>query len=164
MARRTWKTHIHYPRFELNKRRSMKTRLTLVLTALCTALSLRPLGADETKKERIEVTVLIPVTTEALWSQIDEDTRALAQLVAEGKKDEAYAMSETVEALVNAVPEKYPDLAADKKRRVAGQAKNTARVLDELHDSVDAGKTDQAKKELEQIQAALKIIHDQVGN
>jgi len=89
---------------------------------------------------------------------------SLAQLVAEGKKDEAYAMSETVEALVNAVPEKYPDLAADKKRRVAGQAKNTARVLDELHDSVDAGKTDQAKKELEQIQAALKIIHDQVGN
>lgn len=142
----------------------MKTRFTLVLTALCTVLSLRPLGADETKKERIEVTVLIPETTEALWSQIDEDTRALAQLVAEGKKDEAYAMSETVEALVNAVPEKYPDLAADKKRRVAGQAKNTARVLDELHDSVDAGKTDQAKKELEQIQASLKIIHDQVGN
>ena len=86
----------------------MKTRLTLVLTALCTALSLRPLGADETKKERIEVTVLIPETTETLWSQIDEDTWALAQLVAEGKKDEAYAMSENSRSARQHRPRKVP--------------------------------------------------------
>jgi hypothetical protein len=42
--------------------------------------------------------------------------------------------------------------------------KNTARVLDDLHDSMDAGKTEEATKELEQIQAALKIIRNQLGN
>jgi hypothetical protein len=67
-------------------------------------------------------------------------------------------------ALVNAIPAKYSDLAADKKKRVAGQVKNTARVLDDLHDSMDAGKTEEATKELEQVQAALKIIRNQLGN
>ncbi|MFZ0712560.1 MAG: hypothetical protein WAM53_21150 [Terrimicrobiaceae bacterium] len=42
--------------------------------------------------------------------------------------------------------------------------KNTARVLDDLHDSMDTGKTEEATKELEQIQAALKIIRNQLGN
>jgi hypothetical protein len=55
-------------------------------------------------------------------------------------------MAETVEALVNALPEKYPDLGADKKKRVVGQVKNTARVLDDLHDSMDAWKTDEAPR------------------
>ena len=113
----------------------MKTRLATLLTALCATLVLTPLGAGEAKKERIEVTVQIPDTPEALWSQIDKEAKALAELVAAGKKDEVYAMAETVEALVNALPEKYPDLAADKKKRVVGQVKNTARVLDDLHDS-----------------------------
>ena len=65
----------------------------------------------------------IPDTTEALWSQIDKDTKALAELVATTKKDEVYAMAETVEALVNAIPAKYPDLASDKKetRRGTGE-------------------------------------------
>ncbi len=142
---------------------SLKTRLTTLLTALCATLVLTPLGAGEAKKERIEVTVQIPDTPEALWSQIDKEAKALAELVAAGKKDEVYAMAETVEALVNALPEKYPDLAADKKKRVVGQVKNTARVLDDLHDSMDAGKTDEATKELEQIQTALAIIRHQLG-
>ena len=105
----------------------------------------------------------IPDTPEALWSQIDKETKALAELVAASKKDEVYAMAETVEALVNAIPEKYPDLAADKKKRVVGQVKNTARVLDDLHDSMDAEKTEEATKELEQIQTALAIIRHQLG-
>jgi uncharacterized Zn finger protein len=142
----------------------LKTRLTTALTVLCATLVLTPLRAEEAKKERIEVTVQIPDTTEALWSQIEKDTKALAELVAATKKDEVYAMAETVEALVNAIPAKYPDLAAERKKRVAGQVKNTARVLDDLHDSMDAGKTEEATKELEQIQAALKIIRNQLGN
>ena len=124
----------------------LKTRLTTLLATLCVPLVFTPLRAQEAKKERIQVTVQIPDTTEALWSQIDGDTKALAELVAATKKDEVYAMAETVEALVNAIPEKYPDLAADKKKRVAGQVKNTARVLDDLHDSMDAGKTEEARR------------------
>jgi hypothetical protein len=62
-----------------------------------------PIPAEEAKKERIEVTVQIPETAEALWSQIDKDTKALAELVAATKKDEVYAVAETVEALVQRI-------------------------------------------------------------
>jgi hypothetical protein len=71
----------------------LKTRLATALAALCATLVFTPLRAEEAKKERIEVTVQIPDTTDALWSQIDEDTKALAELVAATKKDEVYAQS-----------------------------------------------------------------------
>ena len=124
----------------------MKTRLTTALTALCATLVLTPLRAEEAKKERIEVMVQIPDTTEALWSQIDKDTKALAELVAATKKDEVYAMAETVEALVNAIPAKYPDLAAEKKeaRRGTGEEYGTGtRRFARLHGRWEDGRSDE---------------------
>ena len=47
------------------------------------------------------------------------------------------------------------------KNRVEGQVENTARVLDELHDVMDA---DEAAKKLAQVQVALKIIKGQICN
>jgi len=38
-----------------------------------------------------------------------------------------------------AVPTRYADLAPDKKKRVEGQAKNIARVLDDLHEEGEEG-------------------------
>lgn len=119
--------------------------------------------AAEPKGERIEVKVQVPETADALWSEIDAKYKALADFVAAKKKDETYAAAETVEALVNAIPSKYGSLAGDKKKRVEGQVKNTARVLDELHDAMDAGKADEVTKKLSQVQAALTIIKGQVG-
>lgn len=135
-----------------------------ILTAvLCIPLLTASVQAAENKPERIEVKVQIPDTADALWAEIEAKTKALAGLVTAQKKDETYATAETVEALVNAIPSKYPALAADKKKRVEGQVKNTARVLDELHDVMDAGKADEAAKKLAQVEAALKIIKGQVG-
>ena len=68
-----------------------------------------------------------------------------------------------MEALVNAVPGKYAVLAADKKKRVEGMAKNVARVLDELHDAAKEGHWDVAAKKLPQVEAAVKIIKGQVA-
>ena len=139
----------------------MKTK-HLVTLALATALSIGSLHAAE-KEERIKVEVKIPDSAEALWSEIETQRKALADAVAAKNKDEVFKLSETVEALVNAIPSKYPALATDKKKRVEGQVKNTARVLDELHDVMDAGKADEAAKKLAQVEAALKIIKGQVG-
>jgi len=139
----------------------MKTK-HLVTLALATALSIGSLHAAE-KEERIKVEVKIPDSAEALWSEIETQRKALADAVAAKNKDEVFKLSETVEALVNAIPSKYPALATDKKKRVEGQVKNTARVLDELHDVMDAGKADEAAKKLAQVEAALKIIQSQVG-
>ncbi len=46
----------------------------------------------------------------------DQNTKALAELVAATKKDEVYAMAETVEALVNAIPGKVPLISLQRKR------------------------------------------------
>ena len=134
----------------------------LIAIALCASFTLGQLPAAE-KEERIKVETKIPETADALWAEIDAKTKSLAELVAANKKDETYAAAETVEALVNAIPSKYPALAADKKKRVEGQVKNTARVLDELHDVMDAGKADEACKKLAQVEAALKIMKQQVA-
>ncbi len=125
-------------------------------------MSIGSLHAAE-KEERIKVEVKIPDSADVLWSEIATQRKALADAVAAKNKDEVFKLSETVEALVNAIPAKYPALAADKKKRVEGQVKNTARVLDELHDVMDAGKADEAAKKLAQVEAALKIIQSQVG-
>ena len=134
----------------------------IIAIALCASCPLGHLRAAE-KEERIKVEIKIPDTAGALWAEIDAKTKSLAELVAANKKDETYAAAETVEALVNAIPSKYPALAADKKKRVEGQVKNTARVLDELHDVMDAGKADEAGKKLAQVEAALKIMKQQVA-
>ena len=139
----------------------MKT-IRIIVIALCASFTLGHLRAAE-KEERIKVEIKIPDSADALWAEIEAKTKSLAELVAANKKDETYAAAETVEALVNAIPLKYPTLAADKKKRVEGQVKNTARVLDELHDVMDAGKADEAAKKLAQVEAALKIIKGQVG-
>lgn len=115
------------------------------------------------EKDEPKVEVKIPDTADALWSDIDAKFKVLAELV-KGKDAKAvYTAAETVEALVRAIPEKYPDLAADKRKRVEGQVKNTARVLDELHDAMTEGKTAEAAKKLTQIESALKIIRSQVA-
>jgi hypothetical protein len=139
----------------------MKTRY--ILTAILSAtLCFGSVGfADEKNEPKVEVK--IPETAEALWTEIDSKFTTLADLV-KGKDAKAvYIAAETVEALVRAIPDKYPDLAGDKKKRVEGQVKNTARVLDELHDAMTDGKTAEAAKKLTQVESALKIIKSQVA-
>ena len=134
----------------------MKITRTLIL-ALLTALAL-PAFAEEKKVE-----VKIPDTADALWTEIDAKYKVLAEIVAAKKGEAVVDAAETVEALVNAVPAKQSDLATDKKKRIEGQAKNVARVLDELHDAAKEGHWDVAAKKLTQVEAALKIIRGQVG-
>lgn len=117
--------------------------------------------ADEKDEPKVEVK--IPDTATALWAEIDEKSKSLAAVVATKDAKAVYVAAETVEALVRAIPQKYPNLTGDKKKRVEGQAKNTARVLDELHDAMNEGKADIAEKKLAQVEAALKIIKSQVA-
>ena len=65
--------------------------------------------------------------------------------------------------LAGAVAGKYPSLAPDKKKRLEGQAKNVARVLDDVHDEGEGGHWDNATKKLSQLDAALKIMKSQAA-
>lgn len=154
----------------------MKTN-HIIITAIAAALSFTPLyGAEEKKPagkeehkhekhkhEEKKVDVKIPETADALWAEIDKQHKALGAQVAAKKADDLHVTAETLEALIAAVPAKHADLAADKKKRVEGQAKNVARVLDAIHEEGEEGHWDDVAKKLTQFDAALKIIKGQVG-
>ena len=133
----------------------------IVLLGLVTALAL-PASADEKKEPTPTVQVAIPATADALWTEIDAKFKVLTEIVEAKKGDAVVDAAETVEALVDAVPSRYPELAPDKKKRVEGQTKNVARVLDEIHDTAKEGHWDVAAKKLGQVQAAVKIRRGQV--
>ena len=139
----------------------MKTK-HLIATLLSATLCLGTVSFAAEKNEP-KVEVKIPDTADALWTEIDVKFKALSEIVAAKKGEAVVDAAETVEALVNAVPAKQTDLAPDKKKRVEGQAKNVARVLDELHDAAKEGHWDVAAKKLTQVEAALKIIKSQVA-
>ena len=138
-------------------------KTSIIITALITALVFPAFAEEKKEPSHAPVEVKIPDTAAALWTEIDTKFKALAEIVAAKKGDAVVDAAETVEALVNAVPAKHADLAADKKKRVEGQAKNVARVLDDLHDAAKDGHWDVAAKKLTQVEAALKIIRGQVG-
>lgn len=136
-----------------------------ILTTLIIATLSISVAAEEKKGEpsHDKVEVKIPATADALWMEIAVRQKTVSEAVAAKKGEGLVEISETLEAFVDAVPSKYPDLAADKLKRVEGQVKNVARVLDEMHDAGKEGHWDVATKKLAQVEAALKIIKGQVA-
>lgn len=136
--------------------------ITIIAAAFCSA----PLrGAEEHKHEskkhdheKKKVEIKIPESADALWADVDAKHKVLRDLVAAKKAEGLHEAAESIKILTGAAPGKYPDLAADKKKRMEGQAKNVARVLDDLHDEGEGGHWDDAAKKLSQLDAALKIM------
>ena len=143
----------------------MKTTPRILTIALCAAITIGSTFAEEKKSEpsHAKIEVKIPDTAATLWTEIEAKQKIVSEAVTAKKGEGLVEISETLEALVNAVPSKYPDLAADKKKRVEGQIKNVARVLDEMHDAGVDGKWDVAAKKLSQVETAIKLIRQQVG-
>ena len=139
----------------------MKTK-HIITTLLSATLCLGTVSFAAEKNEP-KVEVKIPDTAEALWTEIDVKFKALSEIVAAKKGEAVVEAAETVEGLVGGIPAKHPGLAADKMKRIEGQVKNVARVLDELHDAAKEGHWDVAAKKLTQVEAALKIIKGQVA-
>ncbi len=140
----------------------------ILITAIVTALTIPAFAAEKPKagekeKAHPKVEVKIPDTAAALWTEIDAKIKALTDLVTAKKGDGIHVAAETVEALVSAIPSKHADLAADKKKRVEGMAKNVARTLDQIHEEAEEGHWDDATKKLGQVEAALKLIKQQIG-
>ena len=139
----------------------MKTKH--IIAAILSAMLFTGTAGFAAEKDEPKVEVKIPDTADALWTEIDVKSKALADIVKAKDAKAVYVAAETVEALVRAIPDKYPTLAADKKKRVEGQVKNVARVLDELHDVAKEGHWDVAAKKHTQVEAAVKIIKGQVA-
>jgi myo-inositol-hexaphosphate 3-phosphohydrolase len=142
----------------------------LTIAVLAAAFTAAPLqAADEHKHdgkkhdhEEKKVDVTVPDGADALWAEIDAKHKALSEVVASKKMEGLHVAAESVKVLTAAGPAKYADLAPDKKKRVEGQAKNIARVLDDLHEEGEEGHWDNVAKKLPQLEAALKIMKEQI--
>ena len=136
--------------------------ISIVAAAFCAAAVY---GAEEHKHEskkhdhqEKKVEIKIPESADALWAEVDAKHKVLRDLVSAKKAEGLHETAESIKILTEAAPTKYPDLVADKKKRMEGQAKNVARVLDDVHDEGEGGHWDDAAKKLSQLDAALKIM------
>jgi ABC-type Zn2+ transport system substrate-binding protein/surface adhesin len=147
------------------------TKKHLTIAILAAGLTLAPLHAADQHEhgdkkhdhEEKKVDVTVPEGADALWAEIDVKRRALNDVVASKKMEGLHVAAESVKILAAAVPAKYADLAPDKRKRVEGQAKNVARVLDELHEEGEEGHWDSVTKKMAQLDAALKIMKEQTS-
>jgi hypothetical protein len=107
--------------------------------------------------------VKIPATLPELWGAIQAGQAALVAALEKRDGGAAHAAAETMGAYANALPEKTAGLDEAKRKRVAGQAKNLARVYGEIHHAADDGAFDKALKEAARAAAVLKLIEPQVA-
>jgi hypothetical protein len=146
----------------------MKHIIVTILTAIlgCASLHAAEEHKHDNKKhdhEEKKVDVKIPENAETLWIEIEARRKTVSDLVAAKRAEGLHEAAESVKILAAAAPGKYSDLAPDKKKRLEGQVKNIARVLDDLHDEGEAGDWETAAKKLSQLDAALKIMKSQVA-
>ena len=140
-------------------------RTCLHIVAIITSLALPAFAADEHKHEdghkgHPKVEVKIPDSAADLWAAIETQAKTLSDLVTAKKGSDIPAAAETLEALVSALPAKYPNLPSDIKKRMDGMVKNVVRALDALHEEAEEGHWDDAGKRMNQMQGATKLIKD----
>jgi len=143
-----------------------------ILPALAAlGLALVPLGAEEghdhSKPDKHgaheSVKTPIPASAEALWAEIDAKAKSLATQVAAKNAEAVHGDTLALEALTAAISAKHPALPTDRLKRVEGQVKNVARVLDTLHHEADEGKWDKTAPLMKQFEAALSIVRQQIA-
>ncbi len=131
----------------------------ILLASLCFGGAPLP-AKDGAKSEDKKAAVAIPETPEALWEQIDTQRKALGDAATGAKKDDAHRAGDALAALVKALPAKYLNIAADRRRSLHLESKKVGGLCDDVQDAVNEGKADQANTILNQIDGALKFMRE----
>ena len=153
----------HPPQFAKSKTpKTNPMKPTRILTiAACAAFAFTTLPAFAAEKEhkKSDQAMKVPDTTEGIVAEIHKHHGEVTETIKAKNLKTVHDHAEAITALVNALPAK---VAADKKARVEGTAKNIAKVADALHDAADAG--DQAKTEaqLKKLDAVLAQLDSQM--
>ena len=135
------------------------TRLLTLAACAAFAFTTAPVFAAEKEHKKSDHAVKVPDTAQAIVAEIHKHHDEVTETIKAKNLKTVHDHAEAITALVNALPAK---VAADKKARVEGTAKNIAKVADALHDAADAG--DQAKTEaqLKKLDAVLAQLDSQV--
>jgi len=95
------------------------------------------------------------------WTAMRATRDAIAADIDAGKLSEIHEKSEALVPQGQALLERSTDLAAGKRARVESALKQLPGVVDALHDAADAGKADEARRQLKRLDGLLDLVRAQ---
>ena len=139
--------------------KTMKLLAIGVCAALAfTAISSRTAVAAEEAKEKSEK-MTIPDTADGILQEIHKHHGELDTVVKSKKLSDVHHHAFLIRDLANALPVK---VAADKKARVEGSAKNIAKLAEDLDKTGDANDQAGTEAELKKLDGVLKALDAQI--
>ena len=122
-----------------------------------TSLGLRTVVAQAEHKEQSEK-MTIPETADGIMQEIHKHHAELADVVKSKKLADVHHHAFAIRDLANALPAK---VAADKKARVEGSAKNIAKLAEDLDKSGDANDQATTEANLKKLDGVLMVLEKQ---
>ena len=123
-----------------------------------TAISSRTAVAAEEAKEQ-SGKMAIPDTADGIMQEIHKHHVELAETVKSKKLKDVHVRAFMIRDLANALPDK---VAADKKARIEGSAKNIAKLADDLDKTGDANEQAGTEANLKKLDGVLMALDRQV--
>ena len=140
-------------------------KLTRILAVgACAAFALTGLtsqtvfAAEHEKGEKKEKTV-VPETADGIMTEIHKHHGELAEVVKSKKLADVHHHAFAIRDLANGLPSK---VAADKKARVEGSAKNIAKLATDLDNTGDANNQAATEANLKKLDGVLTALEAQV--
>lgn len=139
-----------------------KTALITSLLALAASVWLAPAAFAADEKDEPEVKIKIPDTAGGIFKEIKQHEEELGKTITDKKLEEVHHHAFAIRDLVNALPDKSKDLAADKLTNLKANAKfvtDLAKRLDESGDSKDQAGTEANFKKLQGILKKIRSFY-----
>ena len=136
-------------------------KLTRILTlAACAAFASTTLPAFAAEKEhkKSDHGIKMSDTNEGIVAEIHKHHGEVTEAIKAKNLKTVHDHAEAITALANALPAK---VAAEKKARVEGTAKNIAKVADALHHAADGGDQSKTEAQLKKLDAVLAQLDSQ---
>jgi rubrerythrin len=136
-----------------------RTILITSLLALAVSFWLVPsaLAADE-HDEHEGGKIKIPDTAAGIFKEVKEHEEELAKIITDKKLDKVHEVAFEIRDLVNALPDKSKDLAADKLAKLKSDAKFVASLADRLDKSGDDKDQAGTEANFKKLQDLLKQV------
>lgn len=134
----------------------MTTLLALVAGLWMTSAT--QVRADEEK----EMPTVIPATAADIIQAINKEETNLAKVISDKQLDDVHHHAFAIRDLVNALPDKSPNLTADQLGKLKGEAKFVALLagrLDEFGDAKNQTATEDSFKKLQGILKQIKSLY-----
>ncbi|MDP3073787.1 MAG: heavy metal-binding domain-containing protein [Opitutaceae bacterium] len=99
-----------------------------------------------------------PKSAVEAWGHINGLREKLLRLVQEKNLKGVHDVTETLTAVLKALPGLSKDLPADKLKRAEGAVNNLVKALDAVHDDADEGDQALTEKHVKTVESLLKVL------